>query len=67
VQFAETNKIDIFLAKQSNERFELDFHEVSKKKMKDDEFYSKLSKYNRIKDESIRRRNIRLLEEMFKQ
>jgi len=33
--------------------------------MKDDEFYSKLSKYNQIKDESIRLRNIRLLEDMF--
>jgi hypothetical protein len=29
VQFAEINNIDIFLAKQSNERFELDFRRVS--------------------------------------
>ena len=65
VQFADTNKINIYLAKQSNERFELDFYKVSTKKMKDDEFYSKLSKYNQIKDESIRLRNIRLLEDMF--
>lgn len=67
VQFAEISNIDIFLAKQSDEHFQLDFYNVSTKKMKDDEYYSKLSKYNRIKDESIRRRNIIPLEEMFKQ
>jgi hypothetical protein len=67
VQFAESNEINIYLAAQSDERFELDFQNVTAKKMKEDEFYSKLFRYNRIKDESIRRRNIRLLEEMFKQ
>ena len=43
----------------------LDFFEVSTKKLKENEFYSKLYKYNRIKDESIKRRNIRLLDKTF--
>lgn len=65
VKFAEVEGIGVYAAEQSNEQFELDFFEVSTKKLKENEFYSKLYKYNRIKDESIKRRNIRLLDKTF--
>ena len=65
VQFAESNEIKIYLAKQSNERFQLDFHDVTSKILKNDEYYSKLFRYNRIEDKNIRNRNRTLLDEMF--
>jgi len=65
VQFAEANKISIYVSKQSNERFILDFYHVSTKDLKDDEYYSKLYKYNRIEDENTKRRNIDLLNDMY--
>jgi len=65
VKYAETNNIKIYISKQSEERFELDFFESSTKKLKDDEYYSKLSKYHQIEDENLRKRNVRLLDEIF--
>ena len=65
VQFAEDNEIAIYVSKQSNERFELEFRQVTTKDLKYDEYYSKLYRYNRIEDESTMKRNIRLLNEMF--
>jgi len=65
VQFAEANDIRIYISEQSNERFELDFRQVTTKDLKDVEYYSKLYRYNRIEVESTRRRNTRLLDDMY--
>jgi hypothetical protein len=65
VRFAELNKVDIYLAKQSNERFQLDFCSVTSKTLRDDEYYSKLYRYNRIEDERTRKRNLSILSEKF--
>lgn len=65
VRFAESNKVDIYLAKQSNEKFQLDFYNITSKTLRDDEYYSKLFRYNRIEDERTRNRNLRILNEMF--
>lgn len=65
VQFAGANDIRIYNSRQSNERFELDFCQVTIKDLKDDEYYSKLYRYNRMEDESAMQRNIRLLNDMF--
>ncbi len=65
VQFAESNEINIYQAEQSNERFQLDFYNVTSKSLIDDEYYSKLYRYNRIEDENISYRNRKILNEMF--
>jgi len=65
VRFAESNKIDIYAAKQSNEKFQLDFYRITSKILRDEEYYSKLYRYNRIEDERTRGRNLRILDEVF--
>ena len=61
----EVITIKIYTSKQSDERFELDFFESSTKRLKDVEYYSKLSNYNQIEDENLRKRNVRILDEIF--
>lgn len=66
VQFAELNKVDIYLAKQSSEKFQLGFYNITSKTLRDDEYYSKLYRYNRIEDECTRKRNLSVLNEKFR-
>jgi hypothetical protein len=54
IKFAESNNISIFQAKQNDERFELDFYQLSSKTIQEEEFYDKLKKYNKITDQSRR-------------
>lgn len=65
VQFAEADDIKIYDSRQSDEHFELAFRQVTTKTLTDDEFYSKLYRYNRIEDKAARQKNIRLLYDMF--
>ncbi len=58
VNFAENNNIKVFESKQNDISYCLDFFETNSKRLNDDEYYKKLYKYNRIKDESISRRKI---------
>ena len=55
----------MFESKQNDKNFCLDFFETTSRKLDEDEYYQKLHKYNRIKDESNRSRNIIHLEKKF--
>jgi len=54
VTFAESNGIRVFQAIQCNERFELFFLPRTSAELRDEEFYTQLSRYNSLKDEEKR-------------
>ena len=65
VKFAELNGVSVFQAKQNNEKFELYFYPVTSKSIKEDIFYYKLHKFNKIENDTKRSKRISKLYEEF--
>lgn len=58
VNFADSMKIKAYIAKQSEDQFQLDFREITNKILKDDEYYSRLFDLNRKINKTDRDENI---------